>query len=256
MPAVVGMQILGIERLAGAGPPSRSRRAHHRSPPPSPRSCPRPWPIRRRGRRPGRRPPRARTPSRRPPASAWARPRCPRIPSPWRPSPPARRRPPGPAPARRARRRPPPRPAGRDRRSPPHRCRPHAPGPAQGDFRNSSDGECADIRGILPGGQLNRRRSVTNRRRTPHQRHGPERVGGMRERPRSDCPAAADLEAAVAEEKDQRHAGNEAADVRPERDAGLSRVGAQPAQQLEQEPEPRAPSRPESGAPRKNAEGR
>ena len=33
--------------------------------------------------------------------------------------------------------------------------------------------------------------------------------------------AGPDLEAAVAEEKDQHHAGNEAADVRQERDAGL-----------------------------------
>jgi endonuclease/exonuclease/phosphatase (EEP) superfamily protein YafD len=54
--------------------------------------------------------------------------------------------------------------------------------------------------------------------------------------------AAPDLEPPVAKDEDQRHAGDEAADVRPERDAGLRRIGPQPAQQLEHEPEGEQPA--------------
>jgi endonuclease/exonuclease/phosphatase (EEP) superfamily protein YafD len=55
--------------------------------------------------------------------------------------------------------------------------------------------------------------------------------------------AAADPKAPVADHEDQRHARDEAADVRPERDAGLGRVGPKPVQQLEDEPEAEQPAR-------------
>ena len=228
VPAVVGCRFWGSRLAAAAGPPSRSRRAPRRSPPPSPRSCPRPWPTRRRGRRPGRRPPRARTPSRRPPASAWARPDV------------REQHDLGAGPLQRA----------DDRLGQPqlderavghHHDRPVGiadrrrigsdlahPAAPEGDLWEPSDGECADVRGdILPGltSTLPRQYRSSTRIAASASRAGAGRR--MREAAQV-APAAPDLEAAVAEQKDQRHAGNEAADVRPERDAGSSRSAVSP----------------------------
>jgi endonuclease/exonuclease/phosphatase (EEP) superfamily protein YafD len=60
---------------------------------------------------------------------------------------------------------------------------------------------------------------------------------------RAGPAAAPDAVAAAAEHENQRHAGDEAADVRPERDTGLARIGPEPAQQLEHEPEAEQPAR-------------